>query len=439
MAPSVTEASKPLVFGKLVQEDNAPWAFWKLVDDRSVQGDWLAAGQEALGCLQGLALPPGEVSLQEILPAILAEGQFGPDHWRLSGAKRVYYGVRALLPTWTRSILRRLLVAGRKNESSLQWPIEDRYVRHQFDTVRWLLEEKGVESVRYLHFWPDGKRFAFVLTHDVEANHGQQFVREIANLEEGLGFRSSFNFVPELYPVDVDLLEELRERGFEVGVHGLKHDGKLFSSETTFLRRAERINRYLKEWGAAGFRSPMTHRNPEWMQALEIEYDSSFFDTDPFEPIPGGTMSIWPFMMGRFVELPYTLVQDHTLLVTLGETTPKLWLEKVEFIRRYSGMALSLTHPDYLRDPSRLAVYERFLRAMRDRDDYWHALPREVARWWRARAEAESLNALPGGTMGEIRLVDGGIDLLPVEAVAREAPNRSREAAGAVQTARRDW
>ncbi|HEX2986564.1 MAG TPA: hypothetical protein VHS06_00080, partial [Chloroflexota bacterium] len=193
------------------------------------------------------------------------------------------------------------------------------------------------------------------------------------------------------------LLDELRERGFEVGVHGLKHDGKLFSSRATFEKRAQHINRYLDEWGAVGFRSPMTHRNPEWMQMLDVEYDASFFDTDPFEPMQGGTMSIWPFMMGRFVELPYTLVQDHTLMMTLGETTPRVWLEKVAFIRRHSGMALSLTHPDYLCEQSRLAVYQQFLRAVRERGDYWHALPREVARWWQARAAAESVADLPGG------------------------------------------
>ena len=68
------------------------------------------------------------------------------------------------------------------------------------------------------------------------------------------------------------------------------------------------------------------------MQALEVEYDSSFFDTDPYEPMPGGTMSIWPFFLGHFVELPYTLVQDHTLSVILGERTPRLWLDKVDFI-----------------------------------------------------------------------------------------------------------
>ena len=117
------------------------------------------------------------------------------------------------------------------------------------------------------------------------------------------------------------------------------------------MRRAKRINAHLKELDAVGFRSPLTMRNPEWMQALEIEYDLSFFDTDPYEPMPGGTMSIWPFILGHFVELPYTLMQDYTLTAVLGETTPRLWLQKVDFIERYHGMALVNTHPDYLLNP----------------------------------------------------------------------------------------
>ncbi len=427
MAPTVSEARLPDVLDGSPQADNVPWTFWKLVGDQMVEGDWLVAGQRALSCLESLALLDREVSPLKIASAILSEGQFGPDHWRLSRAKRLYYGVRAVLPVRARAILRQLFVARRKDEPLLHWSIEDRYVVYQFEMVRHLLASRGLDSARYIHFWPNEKRFALVLTHDVETLRGQQFVREVAGLEESLGFRSSFNFVPELYPVDTGLLSELRERGFEVGVHGLKHDGRLFSSRATFEKRAHRINRYLDEWGAVGFRSPMTHRNPEWMQSLEIEYDSSFFDTDPFEPIPGGTMSIWPFMMGRFVELPYTLVQDHTLTITLGETTPRLWLEKVEFIRRHSGMALSLTHPDYLCEPNRLAVYGQFLRAMREQNDYWHALPREVARWWRARASAESPADLPRGTIGEIRLTDGGIELLPVSVAAHRMPAGSAD------------
>jgi peptidoglycan/xylan/chitin deacetylase (PgdA/CDA1 family) len=185
----------------------------------------------------------------------------------------------------------------------------------------------------------------------------------------------------------MDFIQELKERGFEVGVHGLKHDGKLFSSRTAFEEQAKKINQYIKKWGASGFRSPFTHRNPDWMQALNIDYDSSFFDTDPFEPIAGGTMSIWPFRMGRFIELPYTLAQDHTLMVTLGENSPRLWLEKVDFIRRYHGMALINTHPDYLRNQKHFSIYEKFLQNMSKQKDYWHALPCKVARWWRARVD----------------------------------------------------
>jgi hypothetical protein len=152
------------------------------------------------------------------------------------------------------------------------------------------------------------------------------------------------------------------------------------------MRRAERINTYLKELDAVGFRSPLTMRNPEWMQALEIEYDLSFFDTDPHEPMPGGTMSIWPFNLGHFVELPYTLMQDYTLTAVLGETTPQLWLQKAEFIERHHGMILLNAHPDYLSKPVNWKIYADFLQAIRHRGGYWHALPRDTARWWRARA-----------------------------------------------------
>jgi hypothetical protein len=45
--------------------------------------------------------------------------------------------------------------------------------------------------------WPEGKQFAFVLTHDVEGVLGVQRCRELSALESKLGFRSSFNLIPE--------------------------------------------------------------------------------------------------------------------------------------------------------------------------------------------------------------------------------------------------
>lgn len=399
--------------------ENTPWCFWKLLQQSEISAaEWEAAAREALPSLAGLPLTfDTEASFHGflgLLAQVLGEEQFGPDHWKLNRAKSLYYAtVRSLLPRPLRLLLRGRILVRQKRRFPLNWPIEDRFVRFLFEILGQLMDRRGLDRIPYLHFWPRGAAFAFVSTHDVETVSGQRFVPTVATLEESLGFRSSFNFVPEGYAVDRGLLRDLRDRGFEVGVHGLRHDGRLFSSETTFTCRAARVNRYLAEWGAVGFRSPFTHRHPAWMQRLDVEYDSSFFDTDPFETIPGGTMSIWPFRVGRFVELPCTLAQDHTLTATLGETTPRLWQEKVEFIRGYGGMALMNTHPDYLSAPKTLAIYETFLRWMRERDDYWAALPCEAARWWRRRAAIQIRSqrgepiatSCPEVTIGEVRRV----------------------------------
>jgi len=392
--------------------------FWRLEEGHFQPEDWLVAIGSARECLAGLPAAAG-TPLEDLAESVLHERQFGPDHWRLSFAKRVYYQyARPLMPAFLRVPLRTLLLSRQGRKAALGWPIERRYVDFVFEVVRRLLELKGLAGIPYVRFWPGGKDFAFVITHDVERREGLDFVPRVAELEEAYGFRSSFNIVPEGYRVDPAVLEGLRERGFEVGVHGLRHDGRLYSSRAAFREQSAGINGYLQRWGAVGFRSPFTHRHPDWMQDLEIEYDLSFFDTDPFEPMPGGTMSIWPFRMGRFVELPYTLVQDHTMMVTLRETTPRLWLEKMAYLRLHQGMALVNAHPDYLREPHHLAIYEAFLRAMKETTDAWHALPREVARWWRVR-EAVVLHRGRGGPeastglghqvqIGQVRLSEAG-------------------------------
>jgi peptidoglycan/xylan/chitin deacetylase (PgdA/CDA1 family) len=383
---------------------NTPATFWRLLPDAPVAaGTWSDAIRAAAPLLPVSALTAGD-AIDALLVQTLGEGQFGPNHWRLSAPRRAYYVVKPLLPRTVRAALRRSHRRSMEQGFPLRWPIEDRYARFQWEVARLVLRVSGQVSVPFIHFWPHGHRFAFVLTHDVETAEGQARVRELADLDAAYGFRSSFNFVAEGYPLDRSLIEELRERGFEVGIHGLTHDGRLFRSEAEFSRRARALNHHVRRLDAVGFRSPLTHRHPEWMQALEIEYDLSFFDTDPYEPMPGGTMSLWPFAIGRFLELPYTLAQDHTLIAILGETTPRLWLDKVDFLRAYAGLALLNTHPDYLTLPHMREVYTDFLRDMSTRGDYWHALPEEVAQWWRARAKADSVVSLPGAVEGRIEL-----------------------------------
>src|SRR5262245_52448059 len=202
--------------------------------------------------------------------------------------------------------------------------------------------------------WPGGKRFAFVLSHDVEGRKGLERCRTLAELEMPLGFRSSFNFVPEGdYRAPDELRDFLRKHGFEIGVHDLHHDGKLFRSRRVFKQAVPRINHYLNAWDASGFRAGFVRHNLDWFKHLNIRYDASTFDNDPFEPQPDGMNTIFPFWVERsdgtgYVELPYTLVQDSTLFLVLREKTNVIWKQKLDWVAARGGMALMIVHPDYM-------------------------------------------------------------------------------------------
>jgi peptidoglycan/xylan/chitin deacetylase (PgdA/CDA1 family) len=248
--------------------------------------------------------------------------------------------------------------------------------------------------------WPDGKKFALILTHDVDTARGHDRCRDLMKMEEKLGFRSLFNFVPERYAVSAELRAELERNGFEIGVHGLNHDGKLFQSKAIFEERAIKINRYLKQWNAVGFRSPAMHHNLEWMASLNIEYDLSTFDTDPFEPQSDGVKTIYPFKVNAqgpgndYIEMPYSLPQDFTIFILMRERSIDIWKKKLDWIAEKGGMALINTHPDYMHfgmgspdyEEYPAEYYNAFLEYVSGKypEQYWHVLPKNVASFWKA-------------------------------------------------------
>lgn len=305
---------------------------------------------------------------------------------------RSYYALKPALPRPLRLALRRQAAIGRRRASADTWPVHP---------------QAGAAPPAWPG-WPDAKRFALVLTHDVEAGRGLQRVPRLMDLERDCGFRSSFNFVPEgEYRLSSDLRCRLQDSGFEVAIHGLEHDGKLYSSRARFARKAARINEYLREWGACGFRSPFMQHRLGWLHHLDIEYDCSTFDTDPFEPEPDGVATIFPFWVpgpngSGYVELPYSLIQDLNLFVILREPNIEIWKKKLDWVAAHGGMALLTTHPDYMafdgnppaRDEYPVSHYEEFLRYVRERYDgaFWSATPREVARYYCSAVPAAERN-----------------------------------------------
>jgi hypothetical protein len=92
-----------------------------------------------------------------------------------------------------------------------------------------------------------------------------------------------------------------------------------------------------------------------------------------------------PFFFGDVVELPITLTQDHTVFEILRTPGIELWRRKAEWLKANHGLVNIIVHPDYVVEQRNLDRYEAFLAYLAEHDDGWHALPRDVARWWRER------------------------------------------------------
>lgn len=267
----------------------------------------------------------------------------------------------------------------------------------------WPIDPSAGKAPQGWQGWPDNRSFALVLSHDVDTQKGLDRVLDLLRIEKALGFKSAFNFVPERYRVPPGLIAQVKAEGFEVCVHGLKHDGKLFKSRKIFDQRAPRINHYLKAWQTRGFTAPSMICNLEWIHDLNIDHSTCTFDTDPFEPVPHPAGTIFPFAVNHcttghtFIELPYTLPQDHALFVILQERGIDIWRQKLDWIVSCGGMALLNTHPDYICFGSDtcgveeypLVHYENFLDYVRTayQGRYWNALPTETASFWRSKSK----------------------------------------------------
>jgi peptidoglycan/xylan/chitin deacetylase (PgdA/CDA1 family) len=309
---------------------------------------------------------------------------------RLAGlGRRSYYRARPLLPRSVQMGMRRSFSRVQSKTRFPRWPVET--ALHDFyDFLFKLLGDIADEPIPYIGVWPREWTWALVLTHDVEAQVGYDKLPELLRVEVEAGYRSSWNFVPQnRYVVDDQLVETLQEQGFEVGVHGFNHDGRDLSSLRTLRRRLPAIRAHAERWQATGFRSPGTLRSAELMPLLGFDYDSSYTDTAPFEPQAGGCCTWLPYKIEDLVELPITLTQDHTLFDLLGYRDEKLWVEKARFLRGRGGMALVLTHPDYVDVPHLLDGYRRLLAEFADDSTAWKALPRDVSAWWRRRAGSQ--------------------------------------------------
>ena len=296
---------------------------------------------------------------------------------------KAYYQIKPLVPRRVQLAMRRALASMKLKTHANVWPIDERAAA---PPAEW----KG---------WPDGKRFAFLITHDIDTSKGQENCRPLVELERDMGFFGSYNFVPERYHVREDA-EGLPYRQW-IGSRGPRPESRWqvlqFSqdlpgavTEDQPVHKGLGFSRFPVPLDVA--QSGLDPRPGHQVRLLHVRHRS-------FRTAAGRRRDDLPFLgpLGNgdegYVEIPYTLPQDFTLFVLLRQKNIDIWKRKLDWIVSKGGMALMLIHPDYI-NPGEgrkrvrgisSEVLFRFpsIRPEYLQGQYYHVLPRDLARFWK--------------------------------------------------------
>jgi hypothetical protein len=313
-------------------------------------------------------------------------------------AKNAYYALRPFLLRGMRRAIQRAHVRNWREMCFPRWPVDTTVEDLCGNLMLLSIEALKVDKIPFVWFWPDGARGCVLMTHDVETNAGRDFCPALMDIDDAFGIKAAFQIVPEgRYAVTEALLAQIRERGFEVGVQDLNHDGRLFDDWTEFLRRVEKINQYGRAWDAKGFRAAVLYRKPDWFCKLDFAFDMSIPNVAHLDPQLGGCCTVFPYFIGNMLELPLTTTQDYMLLNLLDQNSIELWKSQFELIAEKNGLASFIIHPDYITAPEARSMYESllgYLQNFASRKQVWFALPSAIDQWWRARSK---MNVVPDG------------------------------------------
>jgi hypothetical protein len=304
-------------------------------------------------------------------------------------ARRLYYSLRPFMGVGVRRHLQKAHLSGWDKIPFPRWPVDPTVDTLMESAMTLVLKAQGQSRIPFIWFWPDGAPACGMMTHDIEGQAGLDFCDELMDIDDSYAIKSAFQLIPggreEAWRRTA---ARLRRRGFEVNLHDLNHDGKLFEHKETFLRQAKRINEHAREFGCDGFRSGAMYREQGWFGAFEFSYDMSVPNAAHLEPQRGGCCTVMPYFVGNLLELPLTTAQDYTLFFILNDYSTTLWREQIRLIGQRHGLVSVITHPDYLVGRPEREVYVQLLRHLahlRDRAGFWIALPGEINRWWRNR------------------------------------------------------
>lgn len=315
-------------------------------------------------------------------------------------------------------------------------PILDEYERFPYylSSSRDIFEPKVSKYLIENGFkpeYPDGKKFAVCLTHDIDVIKESNFryalnsfravtrghirealrypayainkkshpfwnFREIMKLEEKYGATSSFYFLAlepgeQNYAYDLQSLRDdiryIDARGWEVGLHG---GHRSYNNYEDLFKKKEKLESVLGK-RIIGYRNHyLRFRTPETWELLSkagFKYDTTFGYNDcagfrngmchPFRPINLKTGKEIDIVEIPLTIMDCTLLRDYMRLDFNGswEVTKKL----IDSVAKYNGVITILWHNTYMLDEN-LDFYKKILKYCYEKDA-WMASGKDMIEW----------------------------------------------------------
>jgi len=241
--------------------------------------------------------------------------------------------------------------------------------------------------------WPNNKKYAVCLTHDVDTKRGIKNIRLFYDLEKKYGLKSTY-FIVAKNLMFTDFLKKIEKEGYEIACHGYSHDNKLaYLKKEKIRNRLKKCRELMKEFNVKGFRAPSLLTSDSLYSVMPsfFSYDSSVPDTDPFllDSPDRGCCTVFPFMRNKLVVIPITVPMDSSLILARykPEEIYRIWLEKISYIKKNRGVINIVTHAEncFSSNKEMLDIYERLLKKIKKDKRIWAATMNELAEFWKNR------------------------------------------------------
>ena len=330
-------------------------------------GDILGPGGESVGTIRratdGSVFIPFDPNLAERV--VLTEAYVPRLSTQAGGlaravARHAYYWIRPALPRTAQMAMRRRFARVQDRTIFPRWPAETAL----HDLQEWLMSIIQLiagHPIPQIHWWPEELRVGrSILTHDVERPARLWRVRELwrsrqsAGLAVGVVLRAGAGL-----RVEASLLDELRDGGFEVALHGLKHDGRRHSARdlrSSVFRQCEVTRRHGVQRGF-GLRQP-SRSEMGADRSLWASTTTSYSDVAPYDrnlAVPAR----WRPVLHRGCRRAADHVADgsHDFRPARAPGLRRSGIrEGAVYLRARGGMAMLLTHPGLSPEPHRHAM-----------------------------------------------------------------------------------